>query len=155
MLFTTFLFAGFGVVPAVLWLLQFAWCQSRTRSLKAGALTDESIINSWPWHFAAALQAPARWFYRHEVEGLENLPATGGILMVTMHTTHNEDIFLNVVDIARDSGRVVRALAHRVVLRVLPIFRFVMEIRMVPRIASLLAPLVACATTVDPVAVTD
>lgn len=65
------------------------------------------------------------WFHDFELRGLENLPAGKGALIISMHTTHNMDIFMGVTGIHELTGRAPRGLLHRVLFEFFPSVRYV------------------------------
>ena len=59
-----------------------------------------------------------RLYHRHEVIGLENIPATGKCLLVTNHSLATYDIALLFAAIYHSCGRVTRPLIDRLFFRV-------------------------------------
>ncbi len=69
-----------------------------------------------------ALLNPRRFYHRAELAGAENLPASGGAVIVSNHGRLAFDAFILVSLILRASGRLLRLMADHMWFR-LPVFR--------------------------------
>eukprot|EP00808_Paulinella_micropora_P028383 g4156.t1 len=86
-------------------------------------LTDDEIGSTWFFRLITLLLLPfAQWFYGYEVFGK---PPAGGAMLICLHTSHNQDILLNLVAMYAYFGRVVRAQIHRLVMLCNPWLRWV------------------------------
>eukprot|EP00457_Paulinella_chromatophora_P010865 gb/GEZN01010984.1/.p1 GENE.gb/GEZN01010984.1/~~gb/GEZN01010984.1/.p1 ORF type:complete len:309 (-),score=24.14 gb/GEZN01010984.1/:84-1010(-) len=85
--------------------------------------SDDDLGKSCFFRFFSMLYLPfAEWFHGYEVKG--EFP-TGGALLICLHTSHNQDIALNLVAFYAYTGRVVRAQIHRVVMFFNPWARYI------------------------------
>ena len=62
---------------------------------------------------SAAVAAYGRAVHRLELEGLDNLPASGGALLVVYHSFCALDVWMFGAEVYRQSGRLIRFLADR------------------------------------------
>lgn len=96
-----------------------------------GFLSDEELSSGLVYRLITLLYYHvARFFHAYETVGIEKLPPKGeGALLVTMHTTHNVDIFTCATMVSAVSGRAPRGLIHR---RVYQFHPWVKHVGMVP-----------------------
>lgn len=96
-----------------------------------GFLPDEELGSSPIYQLITFLFCRwAKFFHAYEMVGVENLPPKGeGVLLVSMHTTHNTDIFTAATMLHDQSGRAPRGLIHRRVYQCHP---WIKHVGMVP-----------------------
>lgn len=62
--------------------------------------------------------------YQFSVEGHERLPKDRAALIVTLHTYHSGDIGICLLNAQKVTGRVIRGLLHRLLMRMAGFIRF-------------------------------
>jgi len=89
-------------------------------------LSDEQVGTSMLYRATKFLAyRVACWFYAFETLGAENFPPKGqGALVISMHSTHNYDIFLHLTGMYVATGRVPRGMLHRVLFKLHPYCKY-------------------------------
>eukprot|EP00928_Gymnodinium_smaydae_P020589 TRINITY_DN17957_c0_g1_i1.p1 TRINITY_DN17957_c0_g1~~TRINITY_DN17957_c0_g1_i1.p1 ORF type:complete len:331 (-),score=61.35 TRINITY_DN17957_c0_g1_i1:243-1145(-) len=100
----------------IAWMLMRApSLRSSNKSSKDVFLPDEELSAGFIYRIITLLfYRVAKAFHSYEAVGLEKLPPNGeGCLLVSIHTTHNIDIFTIGTMLCNRTGRAPRGLLHR------------------------------------------
>lgn len=88
-------------------------------------LPDSDLSASLLFRAAKAITLyPARAFWGLSVSGIEGVDPSQAYLFVTLHSSHNHDIFASIFAVHDLTGRAARSLIHRLLATALPWLRF-------------------------------